>query len=409
MSLVAYVRGHLARLACSLAVLALLAVMLPVLGVEREATELVVLLACVIELAGYLWDWVRERPFTAGLERALRAGDAAPAAGTPAHAATPAGAAPAADTCAGDLLDAIAELPEPTYPEGELAWGALQEVVRESRRRVAGLEEEMREYRRYVELWVHEVKTPLAAMNLMLANPGGPDARALSRELARVEADVEGALFYARSTSVSNDYLIRRCDLADLVREAVRSRARSLIEARVSVDLSGLEGAPAPGPESAPAAAAPAPGAGAAAPAPGLEPAPAHARPWVYCDPKWMAFVLGQLVDNAVRYRAVPERDGREPRLSFSASVEDAGGARERVVLHVADNGCGIREADLGRVFERGFTGENGRTHERSTGMGLYLVRTLCEKMGLSVGARSAAGVGTTIDVTFPRERSREA
>lgn len=409
MSLVAYVRGHLARLACSLAVLALLAVMLPVLGVEREATELVVLLACVIELAGYLWDWVRERRFTAGLERALRAGDAAPAADAPAHAATPEGAAPAADTCAGDLLDAIAELPEPSYPEGELAWGALQEVVRESRRRVAGLEEEMREYRRYVELWVHEVKTPLAAMNLMLANPGGPDARALSRELARVEADVEGALFYARSTSVSNDYLIRRCDLADLVREAVRSRARSLIEAHVAVDLSGLEGAPAPGPESAPASAAPAPAPAAAAPAPGLEPAPAHARPWVYCDPKWTAFVLGQLVDNAVRYRAVPERDGREPRLSFSASVEDAGGARERVVLHVTDNGCGIREADLGRVFERGFSGENGRTHERSTGMGLYLVRTLCEKMGLSVGARSAAGVGTTIEVTFPRERSREA
>ncbi|MGN8690443.1 hypothetical protein ACTND8_11150, partial [Atopobiaceae bacterium HCP3S3_F7] len=262
MSLIAYVRGHLARLACSLAVLALLAVMLPVLGVEREATELVVLLACVIELAGYLWDWVRERPFTAGLERALRAGDAASAAetpgpaATPAHSATPAVAVPAEGTRAGDLLDAIAELPEPSYPEGELAWGALQEVVRESRRRVAGLEEEMREYRRYVELWVHEVKTPLAAMNLMLANPGGPDARALSRELVRVEADVEGALFYARSTSVSNDYLIRRCDLADLVREAVRSRARSLIEAHVAVDLSGLEGAPAP------AAAAPEPALG---------------------------------------------------------------------------------------------------------------------------------------------------
>lgn len=407
MSLIAYVRSYLARLACSLAVLALLAVMLPVLGVEREATELVVLLVCVIELAGYLWDWVRERPFTAGLERALRAGGAASAAdapalaATPAHSATPAAAVPAAGTRAGDLLDAIAELPEPSYPEGELAWGALQEVVRESRRRVAGLEEEMREYRRYVELWVHEVKTPLAAMNLMLANPGGPDARALSRELARVEADVEGALFYARSTSVSNDYLIRRCDLADLVREAVRSRARSLIEAHVAVDLSGLEGAPTP------AAAAPEPALGPASAAAASAPAPA--RPWVYCDPKWTAFVLGQLVDNAVRYRAVPERDGREPRLSFSASVEDAGGARERVVLHVTDNGCGIREADLGRVFERGFTGENGRTHERSTGMGLYLVRTLCEKMGLSVGARSAAGVGTTIDVTFPRERSREA
>ena len=330
MSLLAFLRSHAVRVVCSVLVLALLAAMLPVVGVERAAMELVVLLVAVLELVGLLWEWLRGRSFMRSLA-GLAGGEE-------------------------DVLDAVDTIPEPEYPEGELAWDA------------------MREYRRYVELWVHEIKTPLAAMNLTLANARSEDARALSREVARVEADVENALYYARSTSVAEDYLLRRCDLAQLVRDAVKSRARSLIEAHMAVELGVLEG---------------------------------EKDLWVFCDPKWMVFILGQLIDNAVRYRAVPEHDGREARLSFSARVEGAGSASERVVLNVADNGCGISEADLGRIFERGFTGTNGRSHERSTGMGLYLVRTLCEKMGLAVGARSAVGEGTGIDITFPRERSR--
>ena len=329
MSPLTYLRSHALRLVCSVAVVALLAVMLPMVGVEAGATQLVVLLVAVLELVSIVWEWLRERSFMRGLAR---------------------------------------------LAEGELAWDALQSVAQASRRRGAQLEEEMQDYRRYVELWVHEIKTPLAAMNLTLANSRGEDARSLSREVARVEADVENALYYARSTSVAEDYLLRRCELTDLVREAVKSRARALIEARMAVDLGGLED---------------------------------EKDLWVFCDPKWMVFILGQLIDNAVRYRAVPEHDGREARLSFSARVEGAGSASERVVLDVADNGCGISEADLGRIFERGFTGTNGRSHERSTGMGLYLVRTLCEKMGLAVGATSAVGVGTTMSIAFPRERSR--
>lgn len=348
MSIFTYLRSHALRVACSVAVVALLFVMLPVVGVEAGATELVVLLVTVLELVGLLWEWLRGRSFMRSLVGLAGGED--------------------------DVLDAVDTIPEPEYPEGELAWDALQNVAQASRRRGAELEEEMRDYRRYVELWVHEIKTLLAAMNLTLANTHSEDARALSREVARVEADVENALYYARSTSVAEDYLLRRCDLVQLVRDAVKSRARSLIEAHVAIDMAGLEGEK------------------------GL---------WVSCDPKWMTFILGQLIDNAVRYRATPDRDGRGARLSFSASVEGAGSANERVVLHVTDNGCGISQADLGRIFERGFTGSNGRTHERSTGMGLYLVRTLCEKMGLAVGARSVEGEGTTMSIIFPREHSR--
>ena len=160
MSLLAFLRSHAVRVVCSVLVLALLAAMLPVVGVERAAMELVVLLVAVLELVGLLWEWLRGRSFMRSLA-GLAGGEE-------------------------DVLDAVDTIPEPEYPEGELAWDALQSVAQASRRRSAGLEQEMREYRRYVELWVHEIKTPLAAMNLTLANARSEDARALSREVARV-------------------------------------------------------------------------------------------------------------------------------------------------------------------------------------------------------------------------------
>ena len=144
MSLLAFLRSHAVRVVCSVLVLALLAAMLPVVGVERAAMELVVLLVAVLELVGLLWEWLRGRSFMRSLA-GLAGGEE-------------------------DVLDAVDTIPEPEYPEGELAWDALQSVAQASRRRSAGLEQEMREYRRYVELWVHEIKTPLAAMNLTLAN-----------------------------------------------------------------------------------------------------------------------------------------------------------------------------------------------------------------------------------------------
>ena len=112
-------------------------------------------------------------------------------------------------------------------------------------------------------------------------------------------------------------------------------------------------------------------------------------------------FVLGQLIDNAVRYR----RTDGACRIDFSASCEDEGKADERVVLKVRDNGCGVCAADRGRVWEKGFTGSNGRTHAKSTGIGLYLVRNLCQQMGIATSLSSVEGQWTCVSLTFPANR----
>ena len=119
----------------------------------------------------------------------------------------------------------------------------------------------------------------------------------------------------------------------------------------------------------------------------------------VHADPKWLAFVIGQVLVNAAKYQG--EKDGGG-RVRIWAVREETGLDAWVTRLAIADDGVGIPAADVGRVFDKGFTGENGRRFARSTGMGLYLVRELCAKMGVDAWLESEEGVGTTVCLDFP-------
>ena len=126
----------------------------------------------------------------------------------------------------------------------------------------------------------------------------------------------------------------------------------------------------------------------------------------VFTDEKWMTFILGQVVQNSIKYART-----EGARIEFSARLLDAGSAEERVVLRVSDNGCGVGAGDLPRVFDKGFTGEAGRSGEaghtgkRSTGIGLYLVKKLCDKMNVNVAATSVPGSSFTVEFSFPANK----
>lgn len=268
----------------------------------------------------------------------------------------------------GDALAIASDLGVAEHAEGNLVVRALGAVVADANARIGELRVREADYRDYVETWVHEAKTPLAAADLMLDNMAGVNTHPLRRELDQLNSYVEQALFYARSTDVENDFLARECDVRTMVADAIKSRASQLIGCGMAPDLTGL----AEGPHE------------------------------VVCDPKWVVFILGQLIDNAVRYRS--DEPSRHPRISFSTRwepVAEGVGAR-RVLLDVRDNGIGVPAADIGRLFDRGFTGENGRCRQRSTGLGLYLVRMLCDKMGLAVTVTSLPGEWTCFTLAFP-------
>ena len=252
---------------------------------------------------------------------------------------------------------------EPDFLEGRLAYRALKAVGKAAADDVSAHRQQAASYREYIELWIHEVKTPIAAAGLMAASLHGPEASKLKAELDRIEGYVEQALFYARSTSLEQDYAIRELPLADAVRDACRKNARYLIEQGCI---------------------------------PAIE-VPDDVR--VLADAKWLSFIMGQVLVNSAKYSAT--------RVRFTVREEGVDTSGARTVLEMADDGRGIPAADVPRVFERGFTGRNGREVGSSTGMGLYLAALLCEKMGLGVGLASEEGTGTRVMIAFPHDNRR--
>ena len=213
-----------------------------------------------------------------------------------------------------------------------------------------------RAYQEYVERWVHEIKTPITAAGLLCRRLDAEARRSLAYELGQIEAHVERALFCARAESPEQDCLLRRTSLEVLTAQALADHRTLLTWSGVRVETGDLD------------------------------------QP-VFTDAKWAVFLLGQLLQNAARYR------GRDPVVELSARR-----LGKRVQLTVRDNGIGIPAHELPRVFDRGFTGCNGRMDKRATGIGLYLSREICRRLGHTISLDSEPGKGTlvTIDLTRP-------
>lgn len=245
-------------------------------------------------------------------------------------------------------------------PEG-LYERRLFDLVRRAGRAMAGAvsdaQASQREYREYVERWVHEIKAPITAARLICRELDGDPRRKLTVELSQIEAHVERALFYARAENPEQDCLFRQIELEKIAAQAIENHRSLLIQNGIRVETEGLNCT-------------------------------------VYTDEKWAVFILGQLLQNAARYR------GEAPVITISAHP-----LGKQVRLTVLDNGIGIPAHELPRVFDRGFTGSNGRSRGGSTGMGLYLCRKLSAFLELGLDIASVEGKQTTVALTFPAKQ----
>lgn len=223
---------------------------------------------------------------------------------------------------------------------------------------VSDAQASQREYREYVERWVHEIKAPLTAARLICRELDGDTRRKLTAELSQIEAHVERALFYARAENPEQDCLIRQIELEKIAAQAIENHRSLLIQNSIRVEMK-------------------------------------HMNCAVYTDEKWAVFILGQLLQNAARYREP------EPVITLSAKPL---GRQTQLIVH--DNGIGIPAHELPRVFERGFTGSNGRIRGGSTGIGLYLCRKLAVFLELELRMDSQEGAGTTVTLTFPAKEN---
>ena len=204
----------------------------------------------------------------------------------------------------------------------------------------------------YYTMWVHQIKTPIASMHLILQKEDSEDSRRLRTELFRVEQYVQMVLCFLRLDSDFTDYVIKEYRVDDIIRPAVRRLAPQFIMKKLSLEYEQTDAI-------------------------------------VLTDEKWLGFVIEQVLSNAVKYTS-----------AGSISIKCDG---DRLVI--SDTGIGIAAEDLPRIFDKGYTGFNGRADRKASGIGLYLCRRICDNLGHSIKVESAAGQGTTITIGLRRNK----
>lgn len=266
------------------------------------------------------------------------------------------------------LIAEIMEVPE--RADEQVFYRVMKMAEKSMLEKIGEIQRERKEYKEYIEQWVHEAKTPITAMKLLCENAHFDIAhsdvhcsdftRNMLTELENMNRYTEQALYYARSEHAEKDYSIRETVLADVIHGAIADNKYMLRQNHVNISIDTMESN-------------------------------------VYTDDKWLRFILDQLISNAVKYRT------EQPALHFFTAEkceEKHGHKGNQLFLGIEDNGIGISSADLPRIFEKGFTGENGRIIQSSTGIGLYLCKRLCDKLGIGLSA-SSEGKCTTIWLSF--------
>ena len=228
----------------------------------------------------------------------------------------------------------------------------LRMMKREHRQVVSHSQRTYAEMVDYYTIWAHQIKTPIASMRLTLQNEDTALSRQLTNDLFRIEQYVEMVLTFLRLNSASTDYVLREYDLDGMIRQSVKKYAGEFISRRLSLIYE-----------------------------------PLHVN--VLTDEKWLSFVIGQVLSNALKYTS-----------SGSISITMEPGNR----LCIRDTGIGIAPEDLPRIFEHGYTGYNGRVDKKASGIGLYLCKRICERLGHGIEAESRIDEGTCIIIDLSRE-----
>ena len=244
---------------------------------------------------------------------------------------------------------------EGDFLDSKIFYEVLEQATKSMKDDISDAIRDSADYKEYIELWVHEIKTPIATCKLLIENNENEITESIGEEVTKIDNYIEQVLFYARSNTVEKDYLIKKINLKDSINSVIRRNATSLIEKKVKIDIKNVDKI-------------------------------------VFCDSKWIEFILGQIISNSIKYM-----DKSNSILKIYS--EDIG---NDVILKICDNGIGMDEKDVIKAFEKGYTGKNGRRFGKTTGMGLYLCKKMCEKLGLSVNIKSRENEGTEVSILFP-------
>lgn len=252
----------------------------------------------------------------------------------------------------------ITELVEkPEFLEGKILYNSLYEIDKSMNEEIKKYKLSLEELKEYIEMWVHEVKIPLSSILLMTYKKD--DISKVIEPTKRIENFVEQVLYYSRSENAEKDYIIKECDLKEIVNKVIKKNKEIFIFEKVEIKIENVENIK------------------------------------VLSDSKWIEFIINQIISNSLKYI-----DKDKPIIKVSAIKNE-----ENVILEIYDNGMGIPKSDIKKVFNKSFTGENGRKIQTSTGMGLYICKQLCDKLGHKIIIESTEKENTKVSIIFNKDK----
>ncbi|AMJ40750.1 sensor histidine kinase [Anaerotignum propionicum] len=275
-----------------------------------------------------------------------------------------------------NLETTISSIPKPANNIEELYGELLRDLFDNRSDLYLKMKKQEVESKDYYTIWIHQIKTPIAALYLLLQVEDSQKNRMLMKqELFKVEQYAEMALYYLRLQHMSYDILLKECNLYEIVKQSVKKYSISFIGKKISLHLEAFDGV-------------------------------------VISDEKWLGFVIEQILSNCIKYTAKGsisiEYIDSTHTTQFNDKLKHAYGVTSAdSVLCISDTGIGIKEEDLPRIFEKGFTGYNGRMDKKSTGIGLYLCKQVLNKLGFDISVTSEVGKGTMFQIYFGKQDSK--
>ena len=261
-----------------------------------------------------------------------------------------------------DLLDKkylITEMiDKPDFYEGEIFYDALYEIDKSMAEKIKEYSLSIQDFKEYIEMWIHEVKLPLASLNLIVHNHRELSDKKITEQLKRLDDDIEQVLYYVRSENAEKDYMIKETELNKVISNVAMKNKDILLENNINFEVN-------------------------------------VGNKKVLTDSKWLEFIVNQIVSNSIKYT----RNNVEHLIKITSEENN-----KCTILKIYDNGIGISKSDIPKVFDKTFTGSNGRKIETSTGMGLYIVKQLCNKLGHKIAIDSKENEYTEVSILFNKD-----
>jgi len=246
-------------------------------------------------------------------------------------------------------------LSEPSFLEGKILYDSLYQIDKSMNERIKLYEKNLSDFKEYVEMWIHEVKIPLSSLFLMCHNHHNEIDKKYLNQINKLDNYVDQVLYYVRSNDAEKDFLIKKTNLEKVINSVMIKNKDEILLNNITVNVENL-------------------------------------NIFVYTDTKWLIFIINQILNNSIKYK---KKNGNSVIKIYATEEKDL------VNLFIYDNGIGINKSDITRVFDKTFTGENGRKDANSTGMGLYIVKKLIDKLGHKISISSKKNEYTEVKITF--------